>query len=194
MAKNDLYKLIISRRSVRLFKQKNIPPAIIKKIINAARLAPSAANLQFIEYLVISAKELKNRAFKTLRWAAYIAPKRNPPANMRPACYVVILIDKEKTEEPNARDIGAAAENILLSLINFCLGGCWLQNIDKHLLQNILQLPSKYAIDSVIAVGYPAESPKLETSSTEIKYWLDENNRLHVPKRPLKDILHYNAI
>lgn len=194
MAKNDLYKLIIRRRSVRLFKQKNIPLTTIKKIINAARLAPSAANLQFIEYLVINAKELKDVVFKALRWAAYIAPKRNPPANKGPVCYVIILINKEKTKEPNARDIGAAAENILLSLISFHLSGCWLQNIDKQLLQDILQVPPKYIIDSVVAVGYPAESPKLETSSTEIKYWLDENNRLHVPKRPLEDIFHYNAI
>jgi nitroreductase len=194
MARSDLYKLIISRRSTRLFQQKAVPLKIIKNAINSARVAPSARNLQFIEYLIINKKELRERIFPSLRWAGYVAPARNPSLNMRPAFYIIILINKERTDEPNLRDIGAAAENILLSLLSFCLGGCWLQSIDKQTLHKILKIPSRYEIDSLVAAGYPAEFPKLEADSKNIKYWLDGNNQLHVPKRPLKDIMHYNKI
>ena len=194
MAKADLYTLIIRRRTIRLFKQKAISSKILSAIANAARLAPSAANLQFLEYLAITKKEACKNVFGALRWAAYVQPKRNPPPSMRPRAYIIILINKERTKEPNVRDIGAAAENILLSLLSFGLGGCWLQNIDKQSLQTLLHLSPQYEIDSVIAAGYPAESPKLETSATAIKYWLDEKNRLHVPKRPLADVFHYHTI
>jgi nitroreductase len=194
MVKTDLYKLIIARRTVRLFKQKKAPLAVIKKVIDAARLAPSAANLQFLEYLVVYKKELRKEVFKHLRWAAYISPKRNPPAGSEPVFYVIILTNSLKSGNPNLRDIGAAAENILISLLAFGLGACWLQNIDKTQLTHILKIKPPLEIDSLIAAGYPAESPKLETDSQNIKYWLDKRNILHIPKRPLKEILHYNYI
>jgi len=194
MKQNNLFNLILERRSIRLFKQKKVSLDIIKKIIDSARLAPSAANLQFIDYLVVDKLELKEKLFECLRFAAYISPGRNPPKGKRPAFYIILLINKDRAREPNLRDIGASAENILISLLAFNLGGCWLQNIDKEKLKNILNLNEKYAIDSLIAAGFPAESPKLETDSVNIKYWLDRNNRLHVPKRPLSDVLHLNKI
>ncbi|MEM7817031.1 MAG: nitroreductase family protein [Candidatus Aenigmatarchaeota archaeon] len=194
MKNNFLYNLIIKRRSIRLFKQKEVPYPLIIKLVNSARLAPSAANSQFLEYLVINKKNLRDLVFPHLHWASYVAPKRNPSLNQRPTLYILILINKEKSLNPNLRDIGAAAENILLSLENFGLGGCWLQNIEKEALVNILKIPKNYELDSIIACGYPLESPKLEISSTNIKYWIDKNNRLHVPKRPLREILHYNRI
>ena len=117
MAKTDLYKLIIARRSVRLFKQREVPLSIIKKVINAARLAPSAANLQFLEYLIIHKKELRREVFKHLHWAAYLSSKRNPPAGNEPALYIIILTNSLKSSNPNLRDVGAAAQNILLSLL-----------------------------------------------------------------------------
>ena len=61
--KKGLYDLIVKRRTTRLFKSRAVRLATIRKVINAARVAPSAANLQFIEYLVITDKRLKERIF-----------------------------------------------------------------------------------------------------------------------------------
>jgi nitroreductase len=194
MKLESLYNLILKRRSIRLFKQKEISLKIIKKVINTARCAPSAANLQFLEYLVITRKDLREKIFPCTRWAAYVWPNRVPPSGKRPTFYVVILINKEKTKKPDLRDVGAAAENILLSLLCFDLGGCWIASLDRRKLRKILQLPSKYKIDSIIAAGYPQENPKLETKKDDVKYWLDSKGRLHVPKRPLEEIFHYNTI
>ncbi|MDD4955661.1 MAG: nitroreductase family protein [Candidatus Omnitrophica bacterium] len=194
MADNKTHKIILKRRSIRFFKQKEVPLKIIKKALNCARLAPSAANLQFLEYLVVNGSTLKEKVFNCLRFAAYIAPKRNPPKKQAPYFYIILLVNKEKSAAPNLRDIGAAAENIMLSLLSFGIGSCWLQNINKDSLNKTFDLGSKYEIDSVIAAGFPDEAPKLETDSRNIKYWLDGKNRLHVPKRPLNDIWHYNKI
>ena len=194
MTKNKLYELIVSRRSIRFFKQKNVPLSVIKKAINCARLAPSAANLQFLEYLVIKRNDIKEKVFGCLRFAAYIAPKRNPPIDKRPDFYIVMLINKERSGAPNLRDVGVSAQNIMLSLLSSRVGSCWLQNIDRNSLTAILNIGENFEIDSVIAAGFPKERPKLENDSKNIKYWLDNKNRLHVPKRPLKDVWHYNFI
>ena len=57
----------------------------------------------------------------------------------------------------------------------------------------ILNVPSSYTIALVVALGYPNESPVEEEFKGSIKYWKDESNVLHVPKRKLGDILHRNS-
>ena len=191
--KTLLYQLILKRRSIRLFKQKKVPLSVIKKVINAARCAPSAANLQFLEYLVVDEQELKEKIFPHIRWGGYVYPRRVPRRNQRPESYIFILINREKSKKPELRDVGAAAENILLSLVSFGLGGCWIISLNRGMLRKILNIPQKYKIDSLIACGYGGEHPVLEEKD-QVKYWLDKTNRLHVPKRPLKKMFHHNSI
>ena len=54
----DVYEAILSRRSIRRFQQKPIPIELLKKFVNGARFAPSAANLQPLEYFVATEKEI----------------------------------------------------------------------------------------------------------------------------------------
>lgn len=190
----DLYRFILKRRSIRLFKQKKVPLSVIKKSIDAGRLAPSAANLQFLEYLIITESSLRDKIFPLTRWAGYLWPKRVPPKDKRPTAYIIILINKKKTKNPDLRDVGAAGQNIILSLLYFGLGSCWIASIDRVNIRKLIKIPKNFEIDSMIALGYPDESPRLETSSKNVKYWLDKRGDLHVPKRPLRSILHHNRI
>ncbi len=167
---------------------------IIKKAINAARLAPSAANMQFLEYLVISDKKLCEKVFANIRLAGYLYPKHQPLDNQRPVNYIIILANKEKSKKGDLRDVGAAAENIILTLLGEGIASCWVASVKRPQVRKILKVPAKYRIDSLIALGYPMESPVLEESFKEVKYWLDKKGRLHVPKRPLKYIYHHNKI
>ena len=189
---DKLYKIILKRRTVRLFAKKKVSRNIIRKVINSARLAPSAANLQFIEYLVIDKEPLGSSVFLCTKWGGYVFPHRVPDKSRMPSFYIVILVNKNKSKKPDLRDVGAAAQNILLSLACFGLGGCWIASIDRKRLRKVLKIPRYLVIDSIIAGGFAAEHPVLEERADTVKYWLDDNNRLHVPKRPLKDILHYN--
>ena len=184
------YELIAKRRTIRLFKQREISLVTVKRAINAARLAPSAANLQFLEYLVVRKRSVREKVFLHTRWAGYLYPRRVPAVGKRPTLYIVILMNKKKTKNFDLRDVGASAENIILSLLAENIGSCWIGSIDKSAIAKILKIPSKYEIDSLIAAGFSDEAPKLESDSKNVKYWLDKNGRLHVPKRFLKDIFH----
>ncbi|MBD3264521.1 MAG: nitroreductase [Candidatus Omnitrophica bacterium] len=194
MSGNELNNLIFKRRSVRLFNPKKVPPKLLKKAIDAGRLAPSAANLQFIEYLALDKENLLKDVFLSLKWAGYLYPRKVPPPGARPVAYIVILINKDRAKRFDLRDVGAAAENIMLSLLSFGVATCWLGSVKKRRLKKILNIPSRYLLDSVIALGFPAESPRVVSDSSNVKYWLEGTGNFYVPKRPLKEVLHYNKI
>jgi len=60
----NVYDLILKRRTIRRFKQQQIDEALLKKIANAGRLAPSGANLQPLEFVVINDPELVELVFR----------------------------------------------------------------------------------------------------------------------------------
>lgn len=187
-----VYNIAIRRRSIRRFKKKKIPFSILKKLINAARLAPSAANLQPCEFIVVDKKETVNRIFPTLRWAGYITPVGNPPEGKEPAAYIVVLINRRKRPLYGEEDASAAVENILLVAQDEGLGSCWIGSIGKNKIRNILKVPKYCEIKYVLALGYPDERPQMERLKDSIKYWKDKGGLLHVPKRSLEEVMHRN--
>jgi nitroreductase len=73
------------------------------------------------------------------------------------------------------------------------LGSCILGSVDREKLREILMVPESLAVELVVALGYPAENPVVETvKDGDVKYWLDEIGVLHVPKRDLKDVVEWN--
>lgn len=188
----NLIDLIKKRRTIRQFQKKEIPENILRELVDLGRLAPSAANLQPLEFIVVRDPEVRKGIFPWLRWAAYINPAGNPAPGQEPAAYVVILVNTSIRERGYEYDVGAAAENIILGAMTQGIGSCWLISIDRERLKNILEIPDGYKIDSVIALGYPAENPLVEDFLESVKYWKDENGILHVPKRKLSHVVHLN--
>jgi len=188
-----VYDAILSRRSIRRFKQEKIDIELLKKFVNAARLAPSAANLQPLEFFIVSKKELCEKIFETTGWAGYIKPSWKPELNEQPGAYIIIL-KKDKDKEWTIRDASLAAENIVLLAESEDIGSCILLNINKKQIRNILKIPDKLYIDSLIALGYKNEKCIAEDIKKDMKYYRDKNNILHVPKRKLKDVIYINEI
>jgi len=188
----SLYELIIARRTIRQFKPELIPREILEKLVNAARLAPSAANLQPLEFSVVDEEELKKQIFPWLKWAAYIAPEGNPKPGHEPVAYIVTLINTQIKEKGYEYDSGAAIENMILAAWELGIGSCWLLSVERDKIQKILEIPTSHKIDSVLALGYPDERPLVEEMEDSVKYWKDRDGRLHVPKRKLQDIIHFN--
>ncbi|MDH7517585.1 MAG: nitroreductase family protein [Candidatus Thermoplasmatota archaeon] len=187
----DVYDAIVSRRSIRRFQQKPIKIELLKKFVNAARLAPSAANLQPLEYFIVTDKELCSKIFETIGWVAYITPKWTPSLEERPTAYIIILV-KDLNNKYYERDVGLASENIVLAAEGEGIGSCILCNIDRDKIRDILKIPDDLHIDSLISLGYKAEQPVVEDLKDSVKYWRDKNGVLHVPKRRLEDIIHIN--
>jgi len=187
------YEIALKRRSIRRFKNIAIPYEILEKCVNAARLAPSAANLQPLEYIIVDDEQLLPRVFDTLRWAGYIAPAADPPPGHRPTAYIVVLIKRGAGyKDLENYDAGLAVENMILVALEEGIGSCCLVSADINRLKELLNIPEDYIGSLVLALCYPDESPVVEEFRESPKYWKDRDNVLHVPKRGLKDILHRN--
>jgi nitroreductase len=187
-----LYDLIISRRSIRRFKPVPIGRPVLEKITNAGRLAPSAANLQPLEFVVVDEAAVCREVFRCLRWANYIAPQGNPRPGEEPTAYIVPVANRLIRDQGYDYDLGAAMESMILAAWDAGIGSCWLLSVDKEKVRGILGLPETYKLDCVLALGYPAESPVVEEFSGSVKYWKDEAGVLHVPKRRLVGVIHFN--
>lgn len=73
------------------------------------------------------------------------------------------------------------------------LGSCMLGSIDRPKLREVLKVPEDLEILLLVALGYPAEQPTVDDVEKDIRYWLDEDGVLHVPKRSLEEILRWNT-
>ncbi|RKY48362.1 MAG: nitroreductase, partial [Candidatus Neomarinimicrobiota bacterium] len=127
----DFVEMIKSRRTIRQFKQKKVSLDILKDCIDAARLAPSASNLQPVKYFLIVDDEKVRKVFPLLKWAAYISPRGNPGKGREPAGYIVVLVDKEIRSSGYEYDVGAGVENFILSAWAYGVASCWLLSVDR---------------------------------------------------------------
>ena len=190
-AYTDIMDLIKTRRSIRRFSQEKLDRNFLIELVDAARCAPATANVQSLEYIIVDETKTCQRLFEALSWAGHVRPKRNPQPNQRPVAYIVVIIDT-KIKKDAAVDAAAAIGNILLAAWAKGVGSCWLGAVDRIKILEILNIDERYLIDSVIALGKPAETPVMEDAAEDTKYYLDDKDVLHVPKRPLKKILHIN--
>jgi nitroreductase len=188
----SLYDLILSRRSIRQFESRPIPQDVLRDVVNAGRLAPSAANRQPLEFMVVDKEGKKDQVFPCLKWAGYIAPDGNPKPGQEPQAYVVVLVNTAIREKGFEWDSGAAIENMILAALEKGIGSCWIISADKDRIRTVLNIPATHTIDSVLALGYPAENPVIEEMQDSVKYWKDNDGCLHVPKRKLEDVIHFN--
>lgn len=187
-----IYESIVSRRTIRKFKQEPVSREILMKCVDAARLSPSGANTQPLKYIVVDDKKLLSEVFSTVSWARRISGYKHTP-NEVPTAYVVMLLDTKIREQPG-NDVGIAAMSICMVAYEEGVASCMLGSVDKERLRKILKVPESLQIQLVVALGYPLERSKaIEMKGNDAKYWFDENGVLNVPKRRLDDIVIWNT-
>ncbi|MBR6533840.1 MAG: nitroreductase family protein [Clostridia bacterium] len=185
----EIKDLINERRTIRKFSQNPLTNEQLVSYIDAARIAPSAANLQPLKYAVVTDKQMNDKVFETLKWAGYLKGEYTPKENERPTGYIVVCGDSDIKSGGYDMDVGAAVENIILTALADGVGSCWLGSVERPRLKRLLKLPDNLEISCVIALGYPAEEPKqVAMIDGDIKYYL-ENETLCVPKRSLDEII-----
>ena len=184
-------ELILKNRSYRRFYQdKLIEMDTLKELVNLARLSPSAANVQPLRYILSNEKEQNDKINKYIFWAGYYKNWDGPIDGEKPSAYMVIVKDTTLKKD-SSQDEGIAVQSVLLGAVENGLGGCIIGNIDKIKLAGALNLNEKYEIALVLALGYPKEEVVIETINTtgDVRYWRDENEVHHVPKRTLDELI-----
>jgi nitroreductase len=187
----NLRDLVLTNRSYRRFHQDEaIDLEVLRELVDLARLSASGANKQPLKYVLSSDPDTNALIFPHLGWAGYLEDWSGPAEGERPSAYVVILGDTEIRRSFGC-DHGIAAQSILLGATERGLGGCMIGSVKKRGLRDALEIPSRYEILLVIALGKPKETVAIETVGPDgdIEYWRDDEGVHHVPKRPLDDII-----
>jgi nitroreductase len=186
-----LKKLVLKNRSYRRFVESEaVSDKLLRELVDLSRYAASAANKQPLKYILSSTPEKNNRIFRHLTWARSLSGNGKPKKGERPAAYIIILGDREITANFGV-DHGIAAQTILLAAVEKELGGCMLGAIDREGLRMSLDIPYRFDILLVIALGKPAETVIIEDAGLEgiVDYWRDKKSVHHVPKRSLDEII-----
>ena len=187
-----IYELVASRRTIRKYKQKSVPREVLENCVDAARLSPSGANRQPLKYCIIDDPKLLKTVFGAVHWAGYL-PEYGPDETEMPRAYILILLDT-KIHHDCGHDAGIAAMSISMVAYSRGIGSCIMGAIDRKNLSESLHVPESLEIVLAVALGYPAETPIVDrVKDGDIKYWLDGNGILHVPKRPSDEVLCWNG-
>lgn len=186
-----LRDLVVQNRSYRRFYQEvTVEQQTLRELVDLARLSASAANLQPLKYFLSCETRKNDLIFPLLGWAGYLKDWQGPCEGERPSAYIIILNDTQISPSPGC-DHGIAAQSILLGAAEKGLGGCMIGTVQRKKLSKALDIPSHYEILLVLALGKPKEQVVIEAlkATDDIKYWRDSEDKHHVPKRDLDDII-----
>lgn len=155
----SILDIIKGRRSIRDFKDKEIPEGAIDAMIEAILWAPSAGNLQSRRFYFIFNGDIKKRLATAALNQSFIA---------RAPLTVVACTDRRIAFRYGERginlysiqDVSASIENMLLTAYELGLGGVWVGAFMEDEVKEILKLPDKLRPVAIIPIGYPARIPK----------------------------------
>lgn len=146
-----ILNIIKERRSIRKYTNEKVPMKILKLLIEAARWAPSAGNLQPWKFILIT-DDLVVDALKLI----------SPGMLRKPPSLIILCHDESRMKlarDLQLLDLGAAMQNILLYAHSLNLGTCPIASSDCEGIAEILELPTHIKPILLIAVGRPAEKP-----------------------------------
>jgi nitroreductase len=182
-------EILRTRRTVRLYQQKPLSWSELEECVDCARFAPSARNIQPMEYVIVMEEKLRKEMFSCIGMGGGISDFRGK----EPMAYVVVLVNKEMRGDWASHDCGLAVGNLVLAAWEKGIASCILARINREKIGALLRIPEKYNIELVVTLGYPAEKPVAEEMQKDTHGYRDSKGVLHVPKKPLKSILHRNG-
>lgn len=183
--------LIVKNRTYRRYhEEEKIGIEELRELIDNARLSSCGNNMQPLKYIISLKEERNSVIFSHLKWAASLPEWKGPEKGERPVAYIVMLLDTT-IRKTALWDHGIAATNILLSATEKGYGGCMFASFDKEKLKQLFCLPESLEPIMVISLGVPKEEVVLEDIiEDQYRYYRDEDEVHHVPKRSLDEVIY----
>jgi len=157
----EVYDAVKARRSIRKYKTSAIEEDKLMRLLNAARLSPSAGNRQPWKFIVVTDSEIKRRLADVCRWKMW----RMSQVEKAPLVIVGCGIPKESIrvgslEKGYVVDVTIALQSIVLTATSLGLGTCWIGAFDEKKVRELLGIPEDIKVVALLTVGYPDETPK----------------------------------
>jgi nitroreductase len=165
----DFGDLIIKRYSVRAYKPTPVEDDKLQKVLNAARLAPTAANRQPFQFIVIhtAGREVELKRIYKSDWFSK-APLVICACAVQNQAWT--RMDNKNYSEV---DVTIAMDHLILAATDLGLGTCWIAAFDPNAAREVLRLPEGVEPVAFTPLGYPADRPgakKRKELSEMVKY------------------------
>lgn len=187
-----LRELVLKNRSYRGFDESvSISMEQLKELVSLAQVTPSSVNLQPLKYYLSADLATNEQIFPHTKWAGRLK-KKVPYEGHHPTGYIVICVDKAiaSNTTPFMKDVGIAAQTMLLGAVEMGLGGCMIGAFDEAGIHKALCLSDSLEPALVIALGKPDHVVVLtEPKDGDVLYYRDEQDIHYVPKRPLEELI-----
>jgi len=153
----DVFDAIKGRRSVRRYKPDSVPDELIERILDAARWAPSAGNIQPWKFIVIKDKNLLE-----------LVKKVSPGYLGEAPLAILVCSDKERAyrvggtmgrDYLSVSDCSMAVENMVLTAYALGLGTCIVKSFSRIAVKEILEIPEGIEPELLVVIGYPVQKP-----------------------------------
>jgi len=158
----SLLDVIFRRRSIRRYENKPVPKEVLKNILEAGRLAPSANNAQPWHFIVVTDSKIKHELAKG-RWNRFI----------KDSAFTIVGCGY-KHNKWSTIDVTIALENMVIAAEAQGLGSCWIGDFKEEEVKKLLDIPDDLKVVALVSFGYPAERPSPPR------------------KKSLEEIVHYN--
>lgn len=185
--------LVLRNRSCRAFDEsKPVSREILTGLVDLARRTASGMNKQPLRYRILTEATDIAKMLGNCRFGSSLPGITLPPEGGKPTGFILMFTDKE-AESPDVlalKDVGIAAQTILLAATEQGFGGCMLGSFDPDRLCADFGISDRYVPVLAIALGKPAERAMLtDAHDGSLRYYRDAANNHCVPKRGLDEVL-----
>lgn len=146
--------VIKDRYSVRSFQDKPVESEKVEQLLEAARLAPSARNLQVCHFVVLEDEKRRKQLTDICKGQQFVS--------QAPITIAVCAANREYTmtcgHKANLIDAAIAGEHIALQAVALGLGSCWIGAFYQNKMAELIDLPDDYEVVALLPIGYPATS------------------------------------
>ncbi len=157
----DVATAIRTRRSIRRYKRKDIPEDVLRDVLEAARLAPSAANRQAWELIVVKDRELRAQLVPLCKNQKFVEE-----------CPVFLVAIEDPSQKWSRVDATIMLDHVTLEAHEKGLGTCWIGAFDKAKVGELLKVPPNKEVMACLTLGFPDEDPDAR------------------PRKPLEDLIY----
>jgi nitroreductase len=166
----ETWDALRSRRNVRRYDERQIPPDDLDRVLEGARRTPSAGNRQWWDFVVVTERDRLERLSTVWQGARHVAASAATIAIVTPKA------DGARDREILQFDLGQATYGIMLIAADLGIGTGHAAVSDQDLAREILGVPADHTVEWMVALGYPADRPLAPIEN--------------INRRPFDDIVH----
>lgn len=155
----DIYDLIKQRRSVRSYRDDDVEPEKLLRILDAARFAPSASNRQEWRFIIVRDEDTRKKLSVAAKDQQFVA---GAPVVIA-CCAVTDNHEMTCGQKCYPIDLAIVIDHITLLAAEEGLGTCWIGAFHEDQVKKILGVPDEVPVVEMLSLGYAADAPKEKT-------------------------------